>query len=228
MYLMRFTLKEQVLAMVWSPKIFIGSFVCRQTEEIYKIYKNSWMLHLQVPWCPWFYANEVKCTYRYISKNRKHGSVEEVWYMYINDIIIKLCIKERKKERLFEYLLITFSVLPFHIFHRLFVVRGSPAEVFPTLFKEWGITKLTFEVDTEPYAGSRDEEIEKIAASNGVEAVKCVSHTLYDVQRWDLIYAKTWVYLITSHRQRLWYCLLNNSKKAISVFLSVIWNLIQT
>ena len=62
-------------------------------------------------------------------------------------------------------------------------MRGSPAEVFPTLFKEWGITKLTFEVDTEPYAVSRDEEIEKIAASNGVEAVKCVSHTLYDVQR---------------------------------------------
>ena len=74
-------------------------------------------------------------------------------------------------------------MLDLYVFYRLFVVRGSPAEVFPTLFKEWGITKLTFEVDTEPYSVTRDEEIEKIAAGAGVEVVKCVSHTLYDVHR---------------------------------------------
>ena len=62
-------------------------------------------------------------------------------------------------------------------------MKGNPVEVFPTLFKEWEITKLTFEVDTEPYAVSRDEQIGKIAASHGVEVIKCVSHTLYDVQR---------------------------------------------
>ena len=55
--------------------------------------------------------------------------------------------------------------------------------MFPALFKEWGITRLTFEIDTEPYSVSRDAEIEKIAASEGVEVVKCVSHTLYDVHK---------------------------------------------
>ena len=63
------------------------------------------------------------------------------------------------------------------------MVKGSPVEVFPKLFKDWGITKLTFEVDTEPYSVSRDEEIGKIATGLGVEVVKCVSHTLYDVHR---------------------------------------------
>ena len=33
---------------------------------------------------------------------------------------------------------------------RLFVIRGQPADVLPTLFKEWGTTYFTFEEDPEP------------------------------------------------------------------------------
>ncbi|XP_052224895.1 cryptochrome-2-like [Dreissena polymorpha] len=66
---------------------------------------------------------------------------------------------------------------------RLYVVKGSPKEVFPRIFKKWGITRLTFEVDTEPYARQRDMDVEKIAREFHVEVVKCVSHTLYDTER---------------------------------------------
>ncbi|XP_064636731.1 cryptochrome-1-like [Lineus longissimus] len=66
---------------------------------------------------------------------------------------------------------------------RLFVIRGKPCDVFPKIFKEWGITKLAFETDTEPYAKTRDGEVEKIAREHGVEVIQRVSHTLYDVNR---------------------------------------------
>ena len=42
--------------------------------------------------------------------------------------------------------------------------------------------RLTFEVDTEPYAVSRDEKIEALAKDNNVEVVQRVSHTLYNVE----------------------------------------------
>lgn len=70
------------------------------------------------------------------------------------------------------------------LFNRLFVVRGEPKEVFPKLFKDWGVTRLTYEVDTEPYAVQRDVAVCKLAEEHGVEVVKCVSHTLYDTQRY--------------------------------------------
>ncbi|XP_073513511.1 cryptochrome-1-like [Phyllobates terribilis] len=66
---------------------------------------------------------------------------------------------------------------------RLFVVRGKPAEVFPQLFRKWKVTRLTFEVDTEPYARQRDAEVEKLAAEHNVEVIQKVSNTLYDVDR---------------------------------------------
>ncbi|MBN3318031.1 CRY2 protein, partial [Atractosteus spatula] len=66
---------------------------------------------------------------------------------------------------------------------RLFVVRGSPAEVFPRLFEQWKVTRLTFEVDTEPYARQRDAQVGKIAEEHGVEVIQKVSHTLYDTER---------------------------------------------
>ena len=55
--------------------------------------------------------------------------------------------------------------------------------MFPKLFKDWGITRLTFEVDTEPYAVQRDEAVFKLAEEHSISVVKCVSHTLYDTQR---------------------------------------------
>ncbi|XP_078333232.1 cryptochrome-2-like isoform X2 [Crassostrea virginica] len=66
---------------------------------------------------------------------------------------------------------------------RLYVVKGKPNEVFPKLFKHWGVSHLTFEEDTEPYAVSRDSEIQKIAKEHNVEVTSCVSHTLFDTQR---------------------------------------------
>ncbi|XP_070532394.1 cryptochrome-1-like isoform X2 [Ptychodera flava] len=66
---------------------------------------------------------------------------------------------------------------------RLFVLKGKPSEVFPRIFKEWNITRLTFELDTEPYAIQRDTEIKKIAKSCGVEVNERISHTLYDLER---------------------------------------------
>lgn len=66
---------------------------------------------------------------------------------------------------------------------RLFVIRGRPVEVFPCLFKDWKVTQLTFEVDTEPYARQRDAEVVNLAEKHGVEVIQRVSHTLYDTER---------------------------------------------
>uniref|UniRef100_A0A8D0G0U5 Photolyase/cryptochrome alpha/beta domain-containing protein n=1 Tax=Sphenodon punctatus TaxID=8508 RepID=A0A8D0G0U5_SPHPU len=66
---------------------------------------------------------------------------------------------------------------------RLFVVRGHPAEVFPALFKKWKVTRLTFEIDTEPYARQRDAKVVKLAAEHNVQVIQKVAHTLYDTER---------------------------------------------
>ncbi|KAG5837827.1 hypothetical protein ANANG_G00217150 [Anguilla anguilla] len=66
---------------------------------------------------------------------------------------------------------------------RLFVVRGQPANVFPRLFKEWKISRLTFEYDSEPFGKERDAAIKKLAMEAGVEVCVKTSHTLYDLDR---------------------------------------------
>ncbi|MEQ2277371.1 Cryptochrome-2 [Xenotaenia resolanae] len=66
---------------------------------------------------------------------------------------------------------------------RLFVIRGQPTEVFPRLFKEWNVTRLTFEYDPEPYGKERDGAIIKMAQEFGVETVIRNSHTLYSLDR---------------------------------------------
>ncbi|XP_013889045.1 cryptochrome-2 [Austrofundulus limnaeus] len=66
---------------------------------------------------------------------------------------------------------------------RLFVVRGQPTDVFPRLFKEWNVTRLTFELDPEPYGKERDGAIIKMAQEFGVETVVRNSHTLYSLDR---------------------------------------------
>lgn len=66
---------------------------------------------------------------------------------------------------------------------RLFVFRGTPEEVFLNLFKDWDVQRLTWEVDTEPYACSRDEKIEKLARSHKIEVVCQVGHTLYNTEQ---------------------------------------------
>lgn len=66
---------------------------------------------------------------------------------------------------------------------RLLVLRGKPEEVFPRVFREWGVTQLCFEHDTEPYAKVRDAAVRRLAAEAGVEVVTPISHTLY-VSAW--------------------------------------------
>ncbi|XP_056138621.1 cryptochrome-2 [Lampris incognitus] len=66
---------------------------------------------------------------------------------------------------------------------RLFVVKGQPTDVFPRLFKEWQVTRLTFEYDPEPYGKERDGAIIKMAHEFGVETIVKNSHTLYNLDR---------------------------------------------
>ena len=46
--------------------------------------------------------------------------------------------------------------------------------------KEWGITRLCWEADTEPYAVKRDREVRAVAESAGIAVESPVGHTLYD------------------------------------------------
>ncbi|XP_053536314.1 cryptochrome circadian regulator 3a isoform X2 [Ictalurus punctatus] len=66
---------------------------------------------------------------------------------------------------------------------RLFVIRGQPANVFPQLFKEWEISRLTFEYDSEPFGKERDAAIKKLAMEAGVEVIVKISHTLYNLDK---------------------------------------------
>lgn len=63
---------------------------------------------------------------------------------------------------------------------RLFVVRGRDVEVLPKLFSEWGVSRLSFETDIEPFGAQRDAVIRNIAEEAGVEVLSKTSHTLYE------------------------------------------------
>ena len=63
---------------------------------------------------------------------------------------------------------------------RLFVVRGREVEVLPKLFTEWGVSRLSFETDNEPFAAQRDAVVRHLAEEAGVEVVSKTSHTLYE------------------------------------------------
>ncbi|XP_077049607.1 cryptochrome-1b isoform X2 [Siphateles boraxobius] len=66
---------------------------------------------------------------------------------------------------------------------RLFVIRGQPTDVFPKLFKEWKISRLSYEYDSEPFGKDRDAAIKKLASEAGVEVFVRISHTLYDLDK---------------------------------------------
>ena len=53
-------------------------------------------------------------------------------------------------------------------------------EVLPRVVKDWGITRICYEVDTEPYAKARDEAIRLMAEAANVQVSASISHTLYD------------------------------------------------
>lgn len=47
-------------------------------------------------------------------------------------------------------------------------VRGKPLEVLPMLVEQWGVTHLSFEADTEPYATKRDKEVHGMKGRLGI------------------------------------------------------------
>ena len=52
---------------------------------------------------------------------------------------------------------------------RLVVLRGNPTEVLLKCMKDWAVTKLCFEHDTEPYALKRDAAMKEAAEQADVE-----------------------------------------------------------
>lgn len=64
---------------------------------------------------------------------------------------------------------------------RLFVIQGRPFEQFPRVFKDWDITRLSFETDPDPHARTRDTAIQKLAEKSNIEVISEISHTLFDV-----------------------------------------------
>ena len=63
---------------------------------------------------------------------------------------------------------------------RLVLLRGPPVETIARACKEWGITRLCWEADTEPYAVKRDRDVRAAAESAGIAVESPVGHTLYD------------------------------------------------
>lgn len=66
---------------------------------------------------------------------------------------------------------------------RLFIVEGQPIDVLPKLIKQWNITKLTFEYDSEPFPRNRDLAVKRRAEQSGVKVIIKTSHTLYDISK---------------------------------------------
>ena len=54
-----------------------------------------------------------------------------------------------------------------HLLQYVQVLHGKPQELLPKVWSDWGITKLCFEVDTEPYAKERDSAIQNLAEKQG-------------------------------------------------------------
>ncbi|XP_017954545.1 cryptochrome-2 [Drosophila navojoa] len=63
---------------------------------------------------------------------------------------------------------------------RLYIVRGKPVDIFPSLFDRWNVELLTFETDIEPYAVKRDKAVQDIAVAHGVKVDTHCSHTIYN------------------------------------------------
>ncbi|XP_059457779.1 (6-4)DNA photolyase isoform X2 [Corylus avellana] len=63
---------------------------------------------------------------------------------------------------------------------RLLVLKGEPSEVLIRCLKEWDVTKLCFEYDTEPYYQALDVKVKTYASNAGIEVFSPVSHTLFN------------------------------------------------
>ncbi|BAT98552.1 hypothetical protein VIGAN_09221300 [Vigna angularis var. angularis] len=63
---------------------------------------------------------------------------------------------------------------------RLLILKGDPAEVVIHCLKEWNVSKLCFEYDTEPYYQALDVKVKNFALAAGIEVFSPVSHTLFN------------------------------------------------
>ncbi|KAK6912169.1 Cryptochrome/DNA photolyase, FAD-binding domain [Dillenia turbinata] len=63
---------------------------------------------------------------------------------------------------------------------KLLVMKGEPSEVLIHCLKMWGINKLCFEYDTDPYYQALDNKVKKYASTAGIEVFSPVSHTLFE------------------------------------------------
>ncbi|CAI9114035.1 OLC1v1014654C1 [Oldenlandia corymbosa var. corymbosa] len=63
---------------------------------------------------------------------------------------------------------------------RLIVLKGEPFQVLMHYLKEWDISKLCFEFDTDPYYLALDDKVKSYASTAGIEVFSPVSHTLFN------------------------------------------------
>ena len=63
----------------------------------------------------------------------------------------------------------------------LLVLRGSPTVVLPLLWRQCGVTRCTWEVDTEAYATSRDAKVIELGTQLGVEVSALSGHSLHSL-----------------------------------------------
>ncbi|KAJ5105379.1 hypothetical protein NUU61_002726 [Penicillium alfredii] len=63
---------------------------------------------------------------------------------------------------------------------KLWLVREAPQTVLPKLWKQWQVTHLVFENDTDAYARDRDNEVARLAEDAGVEVIVRMGRNLFD------------------------------------------------
>lgn len=63
---------------------------------------------------------------------------------------------------------------------KLLLIREGPVTLLPKLWKEWNISHLVFEKDTDAYGRERDTQIQQLAKKAGVEVIAPYGRTLYD------------------------------------------------
>ncbi|KAI9934135.1 hypothetical protein ASPWEDRAFT_104592 [Aspergillus wentii DTO 134E9] len=63
---------------------------------------------------------------------------------------------------------------------KLWVVREAPQTVLPKLWKQWKVTHIVWEKDTDAYARDRDQTVIQMAEKAGVEVIIKMGRTLFD------------------------------------------------
>lgn len=63
---------------------------------------------------------------------------------------------------------------------RLYVIRGTPKNEIPRIFKEWNVTLMTFESEIEPFSQRRDALVKIHADQFNVKLDEFQSHTVYN------------------------------------------------